>query len=334
MKIKKVPSSKPRSEIVVDNIFMFLEKKHLKQKDLAEVCLVNASDVSKWKNYKTKINMDDLEKIADFLQVSIDDLFYTEEEIKRGIPELKGKVDPSSILAQRLVSIKMSVANIKIHIPIIAILILALFVFSIMLYLFDNQNEYNFVYMILYILAMFFMVKPITQKETFVVNYLSDVFFMIENKKNQFFLYELIGKIINLIYAVGLSGFIFYILVDSYSDYLLSIFIPVAVYLILSINEFTYLRKNYKEEIYDFEYQSYYKSYHILIFSGLILLIFVASSIKGYWAGFFIIFAIIDFISRIIQFSMCSIKSAEYKIVMIDENKKISYLVKDLKKYF
>ena len=82
MKIKKVPSSKPRSEIVVDNIFMFLEKKHLKQKDLAEVCLVNASDVSKWKNYKTKINMDDLEKIADFLQVSIDDLFYTEEEKK------------------------------------------------------------------------------------------------------------------------------------------------------------------------------------------------------------------------------------------------------------
>jgi len=79
MKIKKIPSSKPRSEIVVDNIFMFLEKKHLKQKDLAEVCLVNASDVSKWKSYKTKINMDDLEKIANFLQVSIDDLFYTED---------------------------------------------------------------------------------------------------------------------------------------------------------------------------------------------------------------------------------------------------------------
>jgi len=334
MKIKKIPSSKPRSEIVVDNIFMFLEKKHLKQKDLAEVCLVNASDVSKWKSYKTKINMDDLEKIANFLQVSIDDLFYTEEEKKRCVPELKGKIDPSSILAQRLVSIKIGVANIKVHIPIIAIIIFSLVILGIMLKFFENLDEYNLLYMCLYILIMFFFDKLATQKETFVVNYMSDVFFMIENKKNQFFIYELIGKIICLLYAVGISGFLFYILVDSYSDFVLSLFIPVAIYLLLSINEFTYLRKNYKEEIYDFEYQAYYKSYHVLIFSGLILLIFVIAFSEGYSPGFFIVFSILDFISRIIQFSLCSIKSAEYKIVMIDENKNISYLVKDLKKYF
>ena len=134
MRDKKIPSTKLRSEIIADNIFMYLEKNQLKQKDLAEACIVSPSDVSKWKNYKSKVNIDDLEKIALFLKVTVKDLYYSEEEKKRGIPELSDKVDPSTVLTQRLAHLSVGAPTKKVHLPII---LMNLFL-MLMLYLFIN----------------------------------------------------------------------------------------------------------------------------------------------------------------------------------------------------
>ena len=325
MKIKKVPSSKPRSEIVVDNIFMFLEKKHLKQKDLAEVCLVNASDVSKWKNYKTKINMDDLEKIADFLQVPIDDLFYTEEEKKRCVPELKGKVDPSTVLTQRLVKVIMGAANQKTHVTLL------IYIFTFLLGLFFciaylDIGKFNIFLLIALIIGIICVLSQETKEETFVLNYMSDLFYKIENPNNQFFVYELVTKIISSICVLPFTIFFIYILVDSYNSVALSMAIIIFIYLIMLVLNFICTRKTYKEEVYHWEFDLYYLRLYALFFSGIIFTIFLYITIFDYLPWQFITLSSIDLVARIIEYILCSIKSAEYKIAMIDENKVISYL--------
>ena len=154
MRYKKIPSTKLRSEIVVDNIFECLAKKNLKQKDLAEVCSVSPSDVSKWKSYTTKINMDDLDKIADFLSVTIEDLFYSKEEKERGIPQLKGKVDPTTILAQRLIHISVGAPNENCESGLLFINFVIVFIIFVFMRIFDINLIYNFAFAILYVILM------------------------------------------------------------------------------------------------------------------------------------------------------------------------------------
>lgn len=56
------------------NLRLFRERKNVKQEVLAEILQVDRTTISKWENGVNEIDLETLEKIADFLKASIDDL--------------------------------------------------------------------------------------------------------------------------------------------------------------------------------------------------------------------------------------------------------------------
>lgn len=327
MKEKKILSTKPRSEIIADNIFYYLDKKNIKQKDLADECLVNSSDVSKWKKYKTKVNIDDLEKIASFLGVSVKDLYYSAEEKRNKIPELSDKVDPSTILAQRLVSINIGPQNEKsfLYTPFIILLLFG-FVFLYSYLYYDSFEIISLLGIIISIISIYIINYIDTRQETFVLNYMSDACYKIENKKNQYYVLDLVIKILTVLYSTALTLQIGYYLFTAYDGFLLSLFIPLCIYFIVTIINLCGIRRNYKEEIYDHEFNFFKIRLFSLLMSSVLLFISIFFIIFYFELIIFSIITIFNFVLEIIQYIIGGIKSNEYEMAVIDENKKVSYL--------
>lgn len=326
MRDKKIPSTKLRSEIIADNIFKYLEKNQLKQKDLAEACIVSPSDVSKWKNYKSKVNIDDLEKIALFLKVTVKDLYYSEEEKKRGIPELSDKVDPSTVLTQRLAHLSVGAPTKKVHLPIILMNLFLMLMLFLFINIFKNKDGYNLLISLIYILIINLVIKFSFHEVTYIVNYMSDVFFKIKDNKNQYFISDIIIKTLSIVYSVVMFFVICYVFILNVTIINFLVFFAVITYMFFSFGNLIRLKKKYKDEVYSWEFDSYRSSFNSFTISSVILVIFVYMCIEHSYSYVFIIFAGIDFFLRMIEYILTSMKCSEYKIAMIDENKKISYL--------
>lgn len=65
-------------ENIQENLIKLLNHKGLSQKDLATACGVKAAAVSKWINGTQIPNVELYDKICDFLEVSLDQLFGRE----------------------------------------------------------------------------------------------------------------------------------------------------------------------------------------------------------------------------------------------------------------
>lgn len=325
MRKKKVPSNKPRSEIITDNVFLYLKEKGKKQKDLAEACFTQESEISKWKSYKNKISLDDLDKIVDFLGVGMEDLYYSQEEKDRCIPELRKKLNDNLPLTQRLAEIHIGAPTYKIHYRVILSTFILLPLLYLFMRVFDTDKGYNLLISCLLPLIFLIALKLNEQKETFVVNYLSDVFYKIENPKNQYYIYDLISRIVSLIISlVNGSMIVLLYMKNEPGPKIMILFIFILFYLIVSIYRLICLKKKYKNEVFYWEMTSYWDKLKSYLYIAVIFNICIFIDINI----FIIILTVIELVSKGIEYILGSIKNNEYKVILMDENKQIIELTK------
>ena len=62
------------------NIKRFREKKKITQEEMAQALFITRQAVSNWENGKTEPDIDTMQKIADFLNITMEELIYGEKK--------------------------------------------------------------------------------------------------------------------------------------------------------------------------------------------------------------------------------------------------------------
>ena len=295
---------------------------------------LSISTISKWKNNTSCMNEEHIVQAAKYFKISVNQLYYTELELKE--LNVSGDLSYDPIMAQQQVKINLLSFSFKnpgdlILLPTMVMVAIAL-IFSLFL------KDIDFLWLLV-LLAFPFFAKVCFNKDfgiskTYTINYLDDLYYKIENVNNQYFKISILLRassiIIVLLYALLLLG------KKSISQtqsliYLLLLFISVATLVIMLLCLIFGSYKKLKEEVYVNEMDGYYSSvtnYFIgLTFACSILSTFSYDIASNWYDLFFLVVPIICYI----DLKLVSKKHLEYKLMYFDyQNNTIRELFKDM----
>ena len=258
-KVKLEIPPQTRIEIIHNNFFNYLKENNISQKKYSEDNNVPESTISKWKSCTSNMNEEHIIQAAKYFNISVNRLYYTKQELKEiNVLEVN---DYNPIMAQQQIvneSIEYKVENTKAYIFIS-------FLFAILLISFVSYwaNEYeNFLYLLLLfimpIISKILFRTTMIEQNTFIINYLDQIYYKTNVKKNKYFLISLIFNFIQLLIVLGLVIYTIYWIVDcGYNALFQTIILCCVISIVLIISCLLHLRNNMKEKIYDDEIADY-----------------------------------------------------------------------------
>lgn len=322
----KNKDNRTRQKIIIDNIENYFIEKNISRSDYCKALFIQSSTFSKWKNEDSKFTIEYFEKTINFFSITAYDLFYSDKE-KENISILSTN-NYTSVKTQKVVNIHKSIQFKGYHKNILLIiLIFSLIIFAVSFAFLKNSINSLFIPLIIVILIPI-LISKMKVKEEYIVGYLDDIFYKIDNPINQFRVKIIWTKVCSII--VVLISFIKIIMSNfniEFGNYLLFFSLIVIINLILSLINIFLPIKVLKKEIYDHEVLLFNNSIFILVFSVAVLISYILLSIqlKEFSIMYFLLL-IGDLLCKICYFVFISKKFSEYKIVISDEYNNIKEL--------
>lgn len=255
-------------EVIIQNVLHLLEEKKIKQIELATFLNIDSSTISRWKKSETKINVDQLKAIADFFDVSVEQLIRTEKErIALHQPSKEGE---KPYIPQQIIQFR--VFDLVFENPYMVLFILIGFAIFNVVYAFSIQgHDVNLMYFIMaspvaaYFTTSYFLIT----KKTYIINYLDDIFYRMEDVKNPYFFHTI------FLTAIGMVGYFIYLLIivrhlqrlDMNQDIYALLVLALLLGFIFSVPLFFSNRKKFKQEIYHHELDHYKDHLKLLMIS-------------------------------------------------------------------
>lgn len=323
-KEKKFVETRSRQQIISDNIEIFIDSRNLKRTDFQEKMWLTKQDYYKKKELNgSSYSIDDIVTAAKILNVTTNDLIYNDEE-KISLEVITSKkYDP--IMAQQELTIQFLNSCFEKPSTIIYKIVFINLILSIAIYFIAKYSIlFTLAFFPIIILIFFFIKHTIGYKQTFIINYLDDIYYKIKNvNNNKYFLLMILrffsitlflipGMIVCLTEIYKLDNGIYII-------YLISIFYTAVINF---SSFFAYTPKKFKKEIYEHEIIGYYSTLFNLISTASINILTTAfiSLNNNYW--FILIFQLISLIISSLEFSIISKKYNEYKLFYNEYEKK------------
>lgn len=314
---KKVEETRSRHQIISDNISHFFKEKGMKQQEFAEKIGINKNDFSKKKNNNgSSFNVDDIFNAAKTLDVTVNDLFYTEQE-KKEISVLKeNKFDP--IMAQKQIDIKLLNPIFKdpwsILVPSIVV---SLVVGIIIFFILKDSLAWIFLALIMPAVSIYDFILSFGMKKTYIINYLDDVYYKIKEEENKFFKPCIIIHTLQFIILVFSLVSLFIVFVNNLKDEFFILALPTLITcLICLFTLFLFNDKKLKKEIYQDEIKGYIMKL-INTISNFTLNIcsigLLGINFKQMW--YFALANIICLVLSMVEFLFTSKKYNQYRLV-------------------
>ena len=320
--IKEVEPSM-RIEIIHNNFFKLLNLNKISQKKYSEDNNVPESTISKWKKGSdASMNEEHIIQAAKYFNVSVNRLYYTEQELK----ELKVKDDVTyvPIMAQQHIEVKLLSESFKNPGDIVFGTTLFSVVLAIMTYFYVIfiHRWCLLLALIIPFVGRYFLKSDFGISKMYSINYLDDVYYQIKDTQNQYIKYIRIIRIVKI-----MISFILLILlipfksVSSNSINIRSILVLMLfIYSIVSLITYLYKQKELKKKIYASELDGYYIglfNFYLSLVCSVFLIGMLCEDIKSNW--FYLIFMIIIPMISFIEFRLISKKYSEYKLVYYNQ---------------
>ncbi|MEG1222296.1 MAG: hypothetical protein RSD69_01165 [Bacilli bacterium] len=327
---KKELSTLSRSEIIHNNFFNELKKQGITNAQYAKDNNLDKTVLSKWKNMTTIMSTEQVYQAAEYLHITVNNLFYSTAE-KKEIMVLNNDSDYIPIKAQQTVEIKMYEESFKHPFDLLG-LILFVFVLFTSISFFASKSSGFWMFLLIGIPmgGYTYYKEQFGHKQTYIVDYLDDIYYKIDKPKNQYFIINLILHIVSLLSVI--TSFVFllqrvYPTEDNLVTMIIFLLLGMAVYAI--VNFFTlFTHQLYlKEEIYDNEIMPHTSSMVNLYISLLLLAIgicFLYQYFVYYW--YVVAFLFLSSGFSLIKYLLLSKKYSEYKLVYKEHDKEIQEL--------
>lgn len=326
-KKEKEENFEGRGDVAQTNFFNILHKKHISQKKFAKDNHITEGALSQWKSRKN-MTLDQVEMAAKYLNITVDELYYTESE-KKEISFHEKFPEYSPIDAQQIIKIRMLSDCFSHPYSILrTILIIASTFILISCVACAASGVSSILLLFIPICCVIYRIKyKMTEVKTFSINYLDDIYYFIKNPKNKYFVYILLTRLFSLTFSL-ISFIIFacrwtkYIndfeFIEGINVFLFCFQIIVNLLLILST------QKNFKSFIYDSEISEYNFSFYHLVttitfFGSTICLL--SHGFNTFWLSALLLS--ISVILSFVGFVLCSKKYSEYKLVYDRKNEEI-----------
>jgi len=298
-----------------DNLKEYLKSEKIKQYQLAEKIGVDKTTITKWKK-DTVPHIDIVKKIAEYLDVTINDLLYGEEE-KKKIRYLSDKID-KKILAQQSIEVKHYGRVFQMPLlPIISTIFICALVYLLSVVI--PVSVFQFLITFSGIpLTFYFMNKTFTLKKIYIINYLDDVYYERESEK---FKLNWLSIIANVSYVIlGLFAIMIINEISDSGEVIQAVSIAILIWLLALFSNAVILFANFKlkfnKEIYDNEIGLYNAS-RMKISLSMTYLAFILLirnlMVSNFWN--FLYLGLMLLAISIIDFFIISLEFSKYKLV-------------------
>ena len=330
-KQKKVITQTDRNTIVVSNFFKYLKEKGISNTQYAKDNFIDKSLLTQWKNGTTRMTMEHVYNASKYFGVTVNDLMYDDNE-KKNIEILE---DTSYSPVQAVRHEKVKKYNFEDAYETLIFGFLFMIVFAIFAFFIRKHEVTSVICMCLGIVMHIFISRHILiEKKVFVINYLDDIYYKIDNPKNEKRVYRFIVCTLLSIFTL-LNIFIilnkFRLL--EYSIISLALF---AVFLFGNILFLFFLAfqlisnpKELKDELYSYEIEVYISAIILLLLSFSFFLVFILLSIVGdYLIWPILISSILNVILSFINFVIIQEKYQNFYLVYNEGGEKEHKLFK------
>jgi transcriptional regulator with XRE-family HTH domain len=213
--IQQKEIKKNARQIINENFFGLLKERKISLKEYAKENGLDPSTISKWKSGNSSMNTEELRRAADFLNVTVNDLTYSNEEKKK--IDVLSQRDYKPIFAQQSKTIHY--LSDLFNKPMQAIIkqLFLFFAFGILCSSIIRFSSYWALLMIAPCLLLYpcFYQQGIGTKKIYIINYLDDIYYQIEKENNQFFLFVLIIRVLIILFGGIFIAFISFYYPDS-----------------------------------------------------------------------------------------------------------------------
>lgn len=323
-KIKMELPHRTRIEVIHSNFFNLLKKNKISQKKYSEDNNVPESTISKWKSCASNMNEEHIIQAANYFNVSVNALYYTEQELKELNVSNDSNYDP--IMAQQqivLETIEDKVDNYK-GFLFINLFISLIAMFGVYYLVLEYGEALILLLLIIPLFAIYVYKTVLVYKKTFIINYVDNIYYKIEDTNNKYFVWLIISYVIQIILSFNILCCYLYYGPRSNHDLLVIInFIFNTVYILVLIYSLFTVKKKMKETIYEHEIESYNCS----LISSVFCFLFVFSSIPMFFLFYFSHWPLISLlilpILAIVNVSLLAKKHSEYELVIFDQKENI-----------
>lgn len=314
-----VEENRSRQQIISDNIVYYIKKNNMKQVDFYTSLNINKQDFSKKKNNKgSSFSTDEIYIAAKTLNVTVNDLYYSEEE-KKEISVLKEeKYNP--IMAQKQIEIKHLNSSFKDPISVLSVVIGLTIILSIVNYFLVKESSFWILTsLFIPVFALYDFKSSFGVEKTYMINYLDDVYYKSKNEKNKHydacFIMHLLAILLICICLILILFDKFYI--DYFPDYLiLFIIVGFIIMIISTVTLIFYSEKKMKKKIYQYEIKGYTSKLvnvvAIAVFTVFGIALINLNINKCWYIALMTIFALM---LSIVEFVLTSKKYSEYTLV-------------------
>lgn len=273
--MKRKEISKTRQEIIHHNFEKYLKLRKMTQKSYAEKANVGKSTVSKWiTNTGSNMSAEDIYQASLIFQINISDLYLT--DIEKGQSRLIKQDDYKKIVAQKskiIIMFAPTLRNYNVTLFSVSLIVLILSVIVQGFKLFETP------YILLFslpIVAFNLINKTNKINETFIINYIDEIYYRANEEQSLFYI---LRKIYALIPILSIILFIYTInKYDHLTNENLFVFYVLTILIFFFVSLFAYFgsrNKNVKE-VYDYEIQELSsKVLTILVFLVIVSINFI-----------------------------------------------------------
>ena len=310
-----------RIEIIHENFFKYLEKSKVTQKKYSVDNNVSVSTISKWKTNTSCMNEEHIVTAAKYFKISVNQLYYTEQELK----ELKVSEDVSydPIIAQHHVKIKFFNDSFKKPFSTVLIQIIVSVILVLFIILTGILKCPESILLLFGVLIIGFLSFISTHRiETFNINYLDEIFYRIENTKNKNFVLELVLSIFQSILSLLIVVSLLFLKVkseDNITMVMITFFLGLFALCLMIVGIFLN-EKELGELYYDIitpSLQFSYINFHMGLVMSSACICLVPLDLQNNW---YLLFSIIIPVLGYIKYHLTLKKYAEYKIVYYEHS--------------
>lgn len=321
---EKESESASLGEISAANFFEILNDKKITNRRYAKDNNIDPSLLSKWKSGASSMTLEQIRQAADYLKVTTNDLLYNRKE-KKDLSVLKHGYKYDPIMAQQNVEIRNidnelnhPIEGVSTTLAFIIILtIVSAFIVSFSVY-------WVFILLLALIIFVYSIDHDLGYSKTFVINYLDDIYYKIDNPKNQYFKAELLSAA--GLFLLNLGALIFLSFSNRPSgtpvDILGITYFFITVITLFFIFFAFFYRRKMKEVMYVLDLSCYVASTCIFILSMILIGVYICLmtfSISTYWP--LILFSVGLISLSYLQLACVCKKSSEYRLYYEEHGK-------------
>ena len=297
---------KQAHELVAENFFIFLSESGKTMKQYAEDNDIDRTTLSKWKNGVTSMTVDQIKTAAIYFGKTVNDFYYSNEE-KKKLEVLTDK-NYHPTMAQQSITINDYTKCFNNPFKFIYEQIYLLIILVVIACFLSLLTPWGIFFIVTYPFCLFYRINEkdnYYKKRTFVINYLDDIYYKIDDNKNRSYKYMVLMTILILTMLLVLTISQYFIAIKNTGNLKIYFYIFFGVsilFMVFMVNIFDGFGKELKKEIYDSEIQPYYIGFTIMSFGVLYLGMAIVAAILLLQTFYYIIFACLILIISILVF--------------------------------